>query len=475
MRIISLFIIFGLISYRCFAQNEASTIYWGTCILDFRVSPFQVLSTTAVNSRESATSICDENGNLLFYSNGGKSPSAPNVPAGAWGANGQYLQNGQDLLQLGCNSTQQGAVILPDPAGISPTSKNYYLLTKDCVEAAVMGAQSNNTGFSYGIIDMLANGGSGSVVSQNNVVVPYIGSAGHSTDWEPITVVLDTDGEQKSGTAGYWVYSYQGDSLYKIHFGVNGFESFQKLFPERGNIVVAPDRNHLIIKGQRLYDLDAPSGNLQLVHTFSSPTNATFSPDGKKLYRMETDKLMQYDLEQTNWENNPYEVASFSSTQNRLITLVPSGSIFVFESSTAVDAQIVCPNNTGVDCGFDPTDLSLQGGAISGFLNIPAHYLYRTNSTCHLGLEEAVYEKIVLAPNPSVGHITIYLNGISLSQATLRITDLTGRTIRTEELSGLMEKDHAEIHAEDLPNGEYFLEITPKDKEPAVKRLVIQH
>lgn len=474
---IRLFILGLFCSVLVSAQNEVSTIYWGTTILDFRVSPFQVLSTSAVDSRECAASICDENGNLLFYSNGGKSPLAPNLPAGVWGANGQYLQNGQNLIQLGCLSSNQGAIILPDPLGISATSKKYYLLTKDCVEAAVMGTESDNSGFSYGIIDMLANGGNGAVISQNNVVIPYLYNAGHYTDREPINVVLDTEGEQKSGTAGYWIYSYVGDSLYKIHFGVNGFDSFQKLFPEVGRIIVSPARNHLMIKGQ-LYQLDAPTGDLELIHLFPSSNDGAFSPDGKKIYRMESGKLVQYDLDNPNWQNSPFEVASFSQTPTRYLLLTPSGRIFVYGyDASVIDAQVVCPNNAGADCGYDPSDLSLQGGMIvSGAMpNIPAHYLYNTYSTCHLGLDEELPEKILLAPNPSRGHFTIYLNGTPLSNANLRITDLTGRIIRTEELSGSTEQDHIDIRAEDLPNGEYILELRSKDKSLVVKRFVIHH
>jgi hypothetical protein len=471
---ISLFILSVLTVIQCSAQNEASTIYWGTCILDFRFSPFQVLSTTAVDSRECAASICDENGNLLFYSNGGKSPLAPSMPAGAWGANGQYLQNGQDLVQLGCNSSQQGAIVLPDPAGITPTSKKYYLLTKDCVEAAVNGNGPDNSGFSYGIIDMLVNGGNGAVISQNNVVVPYDYSQGHAGDHEPLNVVLDTEGELKSGTPGYWVYSYIGDTLFKIHFGINGFDAFSKLFSEAGRIIVSPDRNHLMIKGQ-LYDLDPPSGNLELIHLFPSSSNGAFSPDGRKIYRMESGKLIQYDLDHPDWRNNPYEVASFSQTPTRYLLLTPSGRIFVYgNDASLIDAQVVCPNNAGLDCGYDPSDLSLQGGTIRGFPNIPAHYLYNTYSTCHLGLDEELSEKILLAPNPSNGHFTIHLNGIPLSNVQLRITDLTGRTIQTEELSGAMEQDHIDIRAADLPNGEYLLELLSKDKAPIVKRLIIK-
>lgn len=454
------------------AQNEVSTIYWGNTILDFRSLPFQVLSTTAVDSRESAASICDANGNLLFYSNGGTSPLSPNQQGGAWGANGQYLQNGQNLSQLGCFSSQQGAIILPDPAGISPTSKKYYLLTRDCVEAAVNGNGPDNSGFSYGVIDMLANGGAGAVISQNNVVVPYLYNAGHSTDLEPINVVLDVDGEQKS-TAGYWVFSYVGDSLYKIHFGVNGFDSFQKLFPESGIIIVAPDRNHLIIR-ERLYDLDAPIGSLQLIHTFASGGYSAFSPDGRKLYRQEGSQLKQYDLDQQNWQNTPYILASFSQQQYVFPLLVPSGRILICTGNMQIDGEIVCPNNAGAACGYDPTPLSLQGGTIEGIPNIPAHYLYSSNTTCRLELSGQGASAFNVVPNPSEGNVKVFAHVSGLSELNIRVIDLTGRILRTEVLSTVHGEDYFEVRREDLQNGEYLLELQLEGKEPVVKRFMLQ-
>lgn len=468
---ISVFIFSLLTFIQCSAQNEASTIYWGTCILDFRVSPFQVISSNVVSSKESGASICDSMGNLLFYSNGGTSPTS-NAAGGAWGANGQFLQDGEDLEQLGCFSTNQGAIILPDPAGISTTSKRYYLLTKDCLEAATMGNQSNSTGLSYGIIDMLANGGNGAVISQSNIVVPNLFYGSGSTNWEPLNVVLDTDGEQKSATSGYWVYSYYGDSLYKIHFGVNGFDSFQTLFKEGGRITVAPDRTHMMIKSH-LYELDAPSGNLSLIHTFST-NNGVFSSDGRKIFCLENNVLMQYDLDLFNWQNNPYQVAVFSQSTAPQLFLAPSGRILLWNNNSSFSGQIMCPNTFGPNCNYSSSVLSLQGGVITTPPNIPAHYLYNVGSGCLLGMDESALENITLIPNPSTGSFKVFSNDLGQSQFTMRIVDLTGRILRIYEVSDLMTEGQLEVHAEDLPNGEYLLELLSKDKAPVVKRLIIR-
>lgn len=469
---INLFILSLFCSGLLFAQNEVSTIYWGNMILDFRVTPFQVLSTNAVSSKESGASICDSAGNLLFYSNGGTSPTA-NIVGGAWGADGQFLQNGQNLEQLGCFSTQQGAIILPDPAGITASSKNYYLLTKDCLEAAVSSNPIGHRGLSYGMIDMLANGGSGAVISQNNVVVPNTINGGGSTEWEPLNVVLDANSDLKSGIAGYWVYAYDGDSLYKIHFGVNGFDSFQKLFREGGRIIVSPDGNHLMIR-ENLYSVDALTGDLQLSHSFQTTSHGAFSSDGRKIFRMENGKLMQYHLDMTDWQTSPYQVANFSQSTIPQFLLVPSGRIFLWHDNSGFSGQIMCPNSFGPNCNYLPTTMALQSGTLTAPPNIPAHYLYNTQSGCVLELSEELTEKILLAPNPSAGSFKVYPGNMDQSELTIRIIDLTGRIIRTDKGLDLMQDDHLEIHTEDLQNGEYLLELVGKDYKTIVKRFIVQ-
>lgn len=182
--------------------------------------------------------------------------------------------------------------------------------------------------------------------------------------------------------------------------GVNGFDSFQKLFKETGRIIVSPDRKHLMIHG-RLYSVDTQSGDLGLVHTFLTTDYGAFSPDGRKIYRMESSVLKQYNLDQINWESSAYDVATIQSTASLFPLLMPSGSIFIQASATQIDAQVVCPNNVGSACGFDPADLPLQGGTVAGMPNIPAHYLYKSGYNCNLSLDEHSTNAWSVFPNPS--------------------------------------------------------------------------
>ena len=68
-------------------------------------------------------------------------------------------------------------------------------------------------------------------------------------------------------------------------------------------------------------------------------------------------------------------------------------------------------------------------------------------------------EKLLAYPNPTNGNLTVHLNGQQRFSA-LQLTDLTGRTLRTE--SGL-DTNHRELNLGDLPNGIYTLTLTTTD------------
>ncbi|AEA44780.1 T9SS type A sorting domain-containing protein [Fluviicola taffensis] len=456
------------------AQNEVSTLYFGTTLLDFRHQPPLVLSNQAKESLECAASICDPQGNLLFYSNGGVSPTATQYQGGVFSPNHSYLQNGNFTDSGGCVSSFQGAIALPDPEGITPTNRKYYLFTKDCLESTFSGNQYNS-GLTYSIIDMNANSGQGAVISRYNVLVPYHIISGHKSNYEPVTAVLDSDGEaKKSGEAGYWLFSYTDDSLYHIHFGVGGFNQFQKLVGGEGALVVSPNRRFMTV-GNALYDLDPVLGTVQFRAALGSSVQAAFSPDGTKLYLISGTTLKQYDLEQANVLATVQNIASVNT--NSKIILAPSKRILIYQESVSfIDGEIVCPNNLGVACGLDPANISLGGGISpsSEKPNIPAHYLYGTTTNCHLGIEQEQENSFSVFPNPSNGNFVVQLNATSTNKLTLSIVDLAGRIVRTEQISELSEKNQIEVHVSNLQKGNYFLVLDSEEGLPVTKVFLIE-
>ncbi|WP_341906388.1 T9SS type A sorting domain-containing protein [Fluviicola taffensis] len=83
--------------------------------------------------------------------------------------------------------------------------------------------------------------------------------------------------------------------------------------------------------------------------------------------------------------------------------------------------------------------------------------------------------ELYLYPNPSNGSFVAVLNLKNLSKSTTtRIMDITGRVIRTQEVPTSSGMNQLYIHAEDLPRGEYFLEVIPQGKEALIERFIIQ-
>ncbi|MNK02257.1 hypothetical protein D3C87_200770 [compost metagenome] len=433
------------------AQNEASTIYIGKMLLDFRYDPPVVLSAQAKDSRECAASICDADGNLLFYSNGGVSPTAP-WPGGVFKPDHSFMQNGQMVDSGGCLSSFMGAMILPDPIGITPTNRKYYLFTKDCVESSFSTIQYNS-GLTYSIIDMNASNGAGAVISKYNQLVPYHVLSSHKTAYEPVTAVLDSDGELKSGGEGYWLFSYTGDSLYHLHFGVNGFDHFQKLVPGEGALLVSPDRNHLSV-GTKLYRLDPVLGTVEFREEFPQYSKIAFSPDGSKMYVISGENLYQYDLNQPNVLSTEFYIATLAP--NSGLFLAPSKRIIIYQSeANFIDAQIVCANNSGAACGWDPSNISLGNAAFPLGAeirpNIPAHYLFGNTTNCTLGIDELGDSHLNIRPNPVNDHF--FIDGLDVETEYSLVNNL-GQLV----LSGKTDSS-SPVGIKDLQEGTYFIRI----------------
>ncbi|MDR0802820.1 gliding motility-associated C-terminal domain-containing protein [Fluviicola sp.] len=142
-------------SFHLFAQKEAANwILSPNSLLNFNSSPPTLSYAPALpfSTWESAASISDANGNLLFYTDGDT----------VRGADGNILPGGEDVSYIPAlllESTTQGALFLQKPG----SSNLFYLFS--------LGHYQEGYGkglFSYSVIDKNLNGGLGSVISKYN-------------------------------------------------------------------------------------------------------------------------------------------------------------------------------------------------------------------------------------------------------------------------------------------------------------------
>jgi gliding motility-associated-like protein len=360
-----------LTSICVFAQKEANIWHFGIGhSLDFNSgSPLQT-SGSQMYTNEGCTSYCDENGNLLFYSNGGgRLPASGQDGGKIWNKNNQVMYDMQGT-EGGGWSAAQSSVVVPAPG----VPNVYYLFTMEELEFDVDGAvpsEPNGRGLRYFKIDMSLNGGLGDVVEADVQVYDY--------SYEGICAIRHSNGTDywiliNQDTTGIGVYSVtqsgvQLAGVYPHPAFYNGF-GIIKSSPTLGGIG-APCCNK-VMTNAGLYDFNLSTGVLSFETDLgaTSPTYFEFSPNGSYLYAsifdqiLSVNQLVQYNVIATSQTGQTVESTAQVIVQNfngLYLQLASDGKIYFTEQSfgfTTLLGTINCPNTS------DPT-------VFSGVLSFP--------------------------------------------------------------------------------------------------------
>ena len=151
--VLALFLVLSTIP--CFAQKEANEWYFGRYAgLSFKTANPQPLYDGKLNSYEACATVCDKNGNLLFYTEG----------INVWNRNHQTMPNGTGLVggSIGStfdNSSAQGVMIVPDP---SNSSRYYIFVTPQIPNNGINPKTFKLTAY---LVDMTRDNGLGDVLS----------------------------------------------------------------------------------------------------------------------------------------------------------------------------------------------------------------------------------------------------------------------------------------------------------------------
>lgn len=172
------------------AQLQTAHWYFGFNVgLDFTGGNPVVDTNGMTETMEGCTSISDEYGNLLFYSDGQK----------VFDRTHAVMENGDDLE--GHSSSTSSAVILPK----SDDCNLYFLFTIDARER-------HEKGIRYSIVDMNGNGGLGAV-TEKNTEVPINGI---QQGYEKLAAVSNAD------KTGYWIITHFESNFYAFPVTVQG-------------------------------------------------------------------------------------------------------------------------------------------------------------------------------------------------------------------------------------------------------------
>ncbi len=344
-----------------YAQKQGNVWYFGANAgLSFNSGVAVPLTDGAMSTSEGCASICDKNGNLLFYTDGIK----------VWNKNHAVMPNGSGLF--GAPSSTQSAVIVPQPGNDSI----YYIFTVD------EGALPN--GLQYSIVNMHLQSALGDVVSKNNLLL--------TPATEKLTAVLHANNTDIWVIAHGWnnnnFYAYRVtcsgiittpivSSIGAIHgTGAAGFAGQLKASPDGSKLGLAIYDQ----KRVELFDYNNSTGTVS--NPIALPTigdqqyGIEFSPDNSKLYVSTTVWLLcispiyifQFDLSSGNAATISGSMAIINTVNTTTLCfnygqlqLGPDKKIYVARTSQDSLGVINNPNEKGAACNYVDNAIYLGG------------------------------------------------------------------------------------------------------------------
>ncbi|MES2779857.1 MAG: T9SS type B sorting domain-containing protein [Bacteroidota bacterium] len=341
-----------------YAQKEANIWYFGRSAgLNFNTDPPTVIEDSKMTTMEGCSSISDEDGNLLFYTDGQI----------VWNRFHEKMSNGTGLN--GNGSSTHSSVIVKKPF----TDSIYYIITSD-------------KGICYSVVDMRENNGRGNVLEKNTKMV--------AKSAEKIAATIHRNGSDvwiavpEAGTNNIEMFLLTENGMFHHHvirdFFISGFANW-------GQMKFSPDSKVLALTNPT-----GPSGSSDtrisiadfdnLTGTISNPKILTgaknvygleFSPSSKLLYFgtwlgvAGASGLFQYDL--TSIDNNfltaCYKVAPEGNGQ---LQLASNGKIYIPNDPLSLLSVINYPDSAGAKCSFSSQTVSLGNGR--SWFGLPTFY-----------------------------------------------------------------------------------------------------
>jgi gliding motility-associated-like protein len=345
-----LLICFILISTNLIAQKEGNWWFFGnTSSLDFSINPPIVSSGSGMFTYDNASAVSDQNGQLLFYTNG----------VSVWDRFNNVMTNGSGLL--GSNSGGQSALIVP-----KPNSNLYYVFT---VPNHATGA------LHYSIVDMTLSGGNGAVTLKNQLL--------HNTTTEKLDSYYDcvTNSYKivthQYGNNTFFVYEITANGLStvpiitsvgNIHLGGSALSSHDAM----GQLTISPDGKLIAVAQQysnsiQIFDFNFFTGIISNPRTinFYSPWGISFSRNSKMLYVTQwlTTAVSQIDLNAPAQPGSPIIIGNVTGTQGLygagFLQLAPDNKIYIAKWESSFLSIIDQPQLAGPACNFIDNGINL--------------------------------------------------------------------------------------------------------------------
>ncbi len=332
-----------------FSQQEASVWYFGqNAGIKFDNSGnITALTDGQLNTSEGCATISDNNGDLLFYTDG----------VTIWNKNHNIMENGSGLM--GNVSTSQSATIVPKPGSTSL----FYVFTLDY--------EVNSNGFRYSIVDISLNSGLGEVTSEKNILI-------YTPSDEKLSIV------KHANNIDFWVVTHGWNSnIFYSHLLTSAGLNLVPISSSTGLVVsgstenvwgcmkISPDGSKLAISHSlislELMNFDNITGvvsNAITLYNDNGTYGVEFSSNSKVLYASISDpspyKIIQYDLTSPNIPNAQEFVYS-SNIFPLGLQLGPNNKIYIAQWFTTKLGVINDPNIIGSACNIQTNSVDLNG------------------------------------------------------------------------------------------------------------------
>ena len=357
------------------AQNEGNIWYFGGYAgLDFNSGVPIALTDGQMTTGEGCSSIADNNGELLFYTDG----------MTVYNKNHTIMPNGSGLL--GHSSSTQSGIIVKKPGSLTI----YYLFTCD-------GMSGNSGGLNYSEVDMTLNGGLGDINANKNILI--ISGAD-----EKLTAVTHQNGLDfwvvfrliNSNTYHSYLLTSTGLNLTPIVTNIG-----PAYFGEIGYLKASPDGTKVananwLNSTFEIFDFDNNTGLLSnpITGYMDSPYGIEFSLNSNILYVGEyySRNINQYNLlAGSNAAIISSGLSIGQSTQGDIgaLQLGPDGKIYLSIVLAGNLAVIDSPDILGLGCNFNVNGPQLAGSlAING---LPTFFSSIFNSTTNFSFNNPCY------------------------------------------------------------------------------------
>lgn len=462
------------------AQNESSIWVFGSpqwnsdFNLDFRAGLYHLDSVNRnMSLRLANSSICDQDGTLLFYTNGVYVADVLNdTMQNGSGLNAGVFASGWASLGL---PLVQPVVTLNDPANdhefylIHLTIDSHYLATSERLM--------------FTKVDMDLAGGLGAVTTKNQAI------------FQDTLIPGDLQAVKHGNGRDWWVVSHQNHSdlfhlilitpfgilgPYDQHIGTINDWGWQAKFSPDGSKYATYENNN----GLQLLEFDRCSGVFfnARSHIFLNDTigagGVSFSPDSKLLYISCNDYLVQLNTDSLSLKAGMDTVAVWDGFISNglkagfgLSELGPDDKIYIVPSYGAQTFHVVeSPNYLGVNCNVLQHAI-LTPGAVHTPPSFPNFSLGPlVGSVCDSIINSVVeidQHLFALYPNPTTGISKIHSSSGSFQEAQIYIYNTVGQIIYSDIIqSGTFEYF---IDFRNYVNGVYLMQIVDNGKVNTLK------